>query len=330
MTETRYKNWVRSGYLEERVVEILSALDMVRVRKKCAVSAFLEDENLASKIRTSLSERDSIAFLLPAFPFKSQNIEKKCLGELPDKAEEIAMANISSLGAKLNATARTKIILALDGFTYADLVGIPSQSVIRYASAIDAMRPIRESIELFDTHKTSTEGEEVSKMLDQTYTPSLHEIRNRIERDPIFKDYYVGLKRFWEYDLSHGENTLGSKARWRKAAEIAIRMLARNIAYSKYLEEKFPHAIRLSIHASHGKSGRFHINLLPDTTDTAGGSPWHGVALQTADKKWRVVKREYAEQRGCLLVYENGRPSYYAEPGEAPIQADMREDINGV
>jgi L-tyrosine isonitrile synthase len=323
MTEIRFKeneSWV---YEIERAERMLSFLGGIRVRKRNAAQAFLEDRDLAKKIRGALREHDSVSFILPAFPFKSKNVERKCIGELPDMAEEVAIRNLDNLGAKLRSIANTKIILALDGFAYSDIVGVPSETVIAYASAIKAMLPQPKVIEWFGLYETEAEGERLQQLLDEHYAPSIEEIRSKIQTDPLTMRQYAGLKSFWRRDISHSRNPLGSKERDRKAGEIAVRMMARNAAYSRYLSEKFPGAIRLSIHASHGRKGRFHVNLLPDTEDTSGGSPWHGAALKTSGGGWKVIRREQAEQEGHMLVYENGRPSYFAEqkPHQEPRDA---------
>jgi pyoverdine/dityrosine biosynthesis protein Dit1 len=323
MTETRFKENATGVYEIERAERMLSFLSGIRVRKRNAAQVFLEDRELAKKIRDALSERDSISFILPAFPFKSRNIERKCIGELPDKAEEIAVRNLDNLGAKLSSVANTKIIVALDGFAYSDIVGVPSEAVIAYTSAIKAMLPEPKVIEWLGAHETKSDGERFSRLLDECYAPSVEEIRSLIQSDPSAAQQYVGLKSFWKRDIHHSGNAFGSKERDRRAGDIAVRMMARNAAYSRYLSQNFPEAIRLSIHASHGRKGRFHINLLPDTEDTSGGSPWHGAALKTSGGGWKVIRREQAEQEGHMLVYENGRPSYFAErkPHQEPRDA---------
>ncbi len=312
MTETRFKQNVLRGYEWEQTQEILSILDEIRVKKKCNVQAFLEDAQLARGIHSSLLKKDLIAFILPAFPFKSENVERKCLGSLPDKAEKLAMENLESLGAKLSAIARTRLLLALDGFAYADIVGVPESKVITYSSEIAAMRPTTSPIEFFGIENSVENGRNLPTMLDEHYSPSLETVREKIETDSLAREQYAGLVMFWSVDLDRSDNPAGSKERARQAKKMALAMMARNAGYSTYLAEKFPDAIRLSIHASHGRTGRYHINVIPGTQDTSGGSPWHGVAVKTGDA-WRIVRREQAERAGYLLVYERGRPSHYVE-----------------
>lgn len=317
MTETRFKQNVQRGYEWEQTQQILSILDKIRVKKKCNVQSFLEDAQLARSIHSSLLKNDLVTFVLPAFPFKSQNTERKCLGPLPDKAEKLAMENVDILGARLSTTAQTRIVVALDGFAYADIVGIPENNVTAYSSEIAAMLPNVTSIELFDLYQNEHEGRNLSTMLDERYSPPLERVREKIETDSLTRDQYAGLVMFWSIDLDRSDNPAGSKERLRQAKKMALAMMARNAGYSKYLAEKFPDAIRLSIHASHGRTGRYHINLIPGTQDTSGGSPWHGVAVKMGEA-WSVVRKEQAERAGYLLVYENGRPSHYAETRALP------------
>jgi pyoverdine/dityrosine biosynthesis protein Dit1 len=248
-------------------------------------------------------------FVLPAFPFKSKNKVKKVLGDLPDKAEELALENLARLEEEIVKieNARIRLIIALDGFTYSDIVEIESEKVIVYSQKIVENydhKPKR--IEWFDFFEDKGKGEKIQSLLDEKYSQKLERIREEIEENENKAREYAGLVRFWFDDLDNGN--LSVRMRERRAKEIAIRMIARNRAYSKYLEDNFEGSIRLSIHASPKHNDRFHINLIPENPFC--NAPWHNVALKT-DQGWKLVKKVQAMKEGATLVCEKGVPSYF-------------------
>lgn len=231
---------------------------------------------------------------------------------MPDKAEELALGSLAKLEEALNEVAREvriRLIIAMDGFTYSDIVGIESRIVLEYSKkVVENYYRKPKIIEWFDFFQDSKEGEKIGKMLDENYSQKLEQIRAEIDHEEDKAKQYAGLARFWFDDLDDG--TLSVRAREKRAKEIAIRMIARNRAYSKYLENNFDGSIRLSIHASSKESERFQINLVPENPFC--NAPWHNVALKT-DGRWKLVKKSQAIHEGAILMCEKGFPSYFEQ-----------------
>jgi pyoverdine/dityrosine biosynthesis protein Dit1 len=205
--------------------------------------------------------------------------------------------------------ARIRLIIALDGFTYSDIVEIESEKVIVYSQKIVENydhKPKR--IEWFDFFEDKGKGEKIQILLDEKYSQTQNEIRREIDENQNTTKQYAELSRFWFDDLDEGN--LSSRARERRAKEIALRMIARNRAYSKYLEENFEGSIRLSIHKSPIEAERFWVNLIPENPFC--NAPWHNVALKTS-QGWKLVKKIQAITEGAKLIYENGIPSHFEQ-----------------
>lgn len=61
-----------------------------------------------------------VRMVLPAFPFKSPNSKTKVLGELPDKAEEFALAHLNGMCAAMGEIYKpgAQLLIVSDGLVY--------------------------------------------------------------------------------------------------------------------------------------------------------------------------------------------------------------------
>lgn len=73
---------------EKMIKRNVSGLDMYREEGR---------EALKRKVGMFVSNGMPVDFVLPGFPCKSPNTKDKVLGELPDKAEEVAIDNIDRI-----------------------------------------------------------------------------------------------------------------------------------------------------------------------------------------------------------------------------------------
>jgi pyoverdine/dityrosine biosynthesis protein Dit1 len=75
--------------------------------------------------------------------------------------------------------------------------------------------------------------------------------------------------------------------------------------------EKFPDAMRLSIHPQPPHSGKFGLQLMRSSDGWL--TPWHGVVLDDG-VALSLVKRWEAEKLNASIVWRDGRPSHFVAP----------------
>lgn len=299
---------------------IMSALAQIRIPYVDPKEEAIAITNISRKIDMSFCDRSPVQFVLPAFPFKSKNQRTKVIGSLADKGEELALKSLYDFGVKIkDATdGDAELIVALDGFTYADIVGIDNSAVFTYMQNIINLYlnlynrlSDRQIIKWFDNLNSLSDLEHYSiwRILDANYSQSIESIRHEIETIKEVRDGYVGLARFWAQDSDDG--LTGCEELKRIGKKIAIQMMRRNRAYSDYLKAQFPNAIRLSVHRAAVINDRVPINIIQENTNY--GTPWHTVAVKTKSGVWQLMKRVDAESKGCTLLYENDVPSYFME-----------------
>ena len=73
-----------------------------------------------SLIYRAVKNMEPVRLVLPAFPFKSPNSSVKVLGNLPDKAEDIALAHLNGLCAAIGDIYPPGSVLTIvsDGLVY--------------------------------------------------------------------------------------------------------------------------------------------------------------------------------------------------------------------
>ena len=105
------------------------------------------------------------------------------------------------------------------------------------------------------------------------------------------------------------ENQTKSRTSLQKLAKKkAYEVIRRSNAWSALLKEKYPEALRLSIHPQGCGSEKFGIRLLADETWM---TPWHGVATKTLDG-FILLKRYEAEKLGGdLVLTAEGKASHF-------------------
>jgi pyoverdine/dityrosine biosynthesis protein Dit1 len=71
-------------------------------------------------IYRAIKKNEPVRMVLPAFPFKSPNSDAKVLGNLPDKAEDVALAHLNGMCAAIEDIYSPGAILTIvsDGLVY--------------------------------------------------------------------------------------------------------------------------------------------------------------------------------------------------------------------
>jgi pyoverdine/dityrosine biosynthesis protein Dit1 len=265
------------------------------------------------RILSAVKDGHPIKFVLPAFPGKSPN-PNKVLGVLPDHAERLSLIFIGELCQKIRSiySPGIKFILCSDGRVFSDVVGIKESDISAYQ--IELKKLIQElglsDISTFDLDEFYTEKDFTLMRADlmKHYGRSLQELKEKVSIEDETKNLYLGITRFlFEDSLIPGETK--SRAQLQKDARLrAYEVIRRSNAWSELIAEKFPDAVRLSIHPHACGSQKLGIQLVGQESWM---TPWHGVAIETVTG-FRLLKRSAAEELGATLVFtECGRPSHF-------------------
>jgi pyoverdine/dityrosine biosynthesis protein Dit1 len=265
------------------------------------------------KVKHFIRAGRPIHALLPAFPAKSPS-RRKTLGPLPDMAEELALLYLQAMCDEVRAVHAPglRVTLCSDGHVFSDLVGVPDHDVTRYGHEVRALLACRRlaSLDSFDLSEWY-EGIDYAQMrrrLAADYARPRAEIEERIRRFDHARALFNGIHRFLFEEQADVRPELSRTQLRRECHERAYEVIRRSEAWGRLLADRFPEALRLSIHPQHPHADK--IGILLGTADDAWLTPWHGVALRDADG-WKFVKRHVAESLGARLVERAGRPSHF-------------------
>ncbi|KAF5685303.1 ABC transporter [Fusarium denticulatum] len=276
--------------------------------------------------------RQKVVMCLPAFPFKSANKVEKVLGNLPDKAEELALARLNSICVTIGQFYEpgAELTIISDGLVYNDLLGISDQETWRYGSALRAMAERKGFSHLsFSRLQDLVAVKGLPNDLNElTYVANATNFRrtlfNKYGRDgdldidheiavnPDTLGTYKGYCRFLKSDLQHIFGPAKSSAKYRKDVKyLAKQMLIRGYSFAGAVKARFPNHLRLSIHQSTGEN-KISISLL--NTKSGFTTPWHCSVVLMADGEWLSgLTVDFKADRLLELVEEDGRPSYFRE-----------------
>ena len=275
-----------------------------------------------SRIVSAIKNAMPIQFVLPAFPGKSPNLSK-VLGPSPDMAERLALQSLDRLCQSIQEiyAPGAHIILCSDGQVFSDIVGMREADVTRYKLEIDQM------IHDLDLKSLSTFNLD-ELCYDQNYTQMRQELMNQFGasreslREKILRGsksssvsddeeahrMYCGITRFLVEDSIFPGQEKSRSAIQRECREKAYEMIRRSNAWSRLIAQRFPHAVRLSIHPQTCGSQKLGIRLIGTEVWI---TPWHGVAVKR-DEDFILLKRSEAEALGAQLIFSTqGLPSHF-------------------
>jgi pyoverdine/dityrosine biosynthesis protein Dit1 len=268
------------------------------------------------RVRRSVLLNEPVHLLLPAFPAKSPSPEK-VLGTLPDKAEEIALQHLQAVCEEIAAIYPPGAWLTIcsDGRVFSDLVGVSDDDVTAYGAEIRAMidRLGLRSLDTFgmeDLYETPDYGA-MREGLIEHYAEAAEVLEERARTQRSHRALLDGIERFL-FEERPPDDAGRSKTQIRKECHVrAFEVVRRSDAWGRLIAECFPLALRLSIHPQPAHSEKIGM-LLGDAADV-WITPWHGVAVRQ-DGHWTLMKRREAEAKGGEIVWEEGRPSFFALP----------------
>jgi pyoverdine/dityrosine biosynthesis protein Dit1 len=270
-----------------------------------------------SRIEKFVRKSEPIHFVIPAFPAKSPN-DKKVLGALPDLGDRTALSFLQSLCDYVSHfyTPGARITICSDGHVFGDVVGVTDGAVTAYRECVERIITTSNwtSLDMFglDDAFGGLNYPRLRDILDREYSDTIDELKEKIRDDPSMRSLFNGIHRFMFEDalgLARGET---SKTKLRnESKKSAYHTILRSNAWSRVVEERFPEAMRLSIHPQPPHSEKFGILLMRSRDNWL--TPWHGVALDDGSGV-SLVKRWEAERLNASIVWRDGRPSHFIAP----------------
>lgn len=314
------------------LVDIMKFRRISGPRTDCALSPCEKclEPHLA-KIISAVEQSEPVTLVLPAFPGKSPN-PAKVLGALPDMAEKRALEFLQHLCNRVKAyyAPGARIILCSDGRVFSDVVGLRDEDVTAYQREIS--RIIEDSgltsISTFDLDDVyeDLDFDQMRTKLMSEYGESLETLKATVHRgkandgsvdDKEANRLYCGITRFLVEDAMSPEQTQSRTAIQKECRARAYTVIQRSKAWGDWVEARFPHAVRLSIHPQTCGAKKLGIKLIePDHWLT----PWHSVAVEV-DGRFVLMKRAEAEALGAELIHAESRPSHYILTKEKPSSA---------
>jgi pyoverdine/dityrosine biosynthesis protein Dit1 len=211
---------------------------------------------------------------------------------------------------------------------FSDAVGMRDEDVTAYQDQISSMimELSLETISIFNLDEwcSGMGFPQMRKNLTEKYAESIEVVQEKVR---LGKDenadsdcrelhrLYCGITRFLVEDAMHPGQQKSRSAIQKECRLRAYEVIQKSGAWSRLIEDQFPHAVRLSIHPQGCGSQKLGLRLMgPDGWMT----PWHGVAVKK-DGQFLLLKRNQAEKLGAQLVFKNGRPSHYELTEEQKI-----------
>lgn len=290
------------------------------------------------KILSAVKAGKAVTLVLPAFPGKSPNPEK-VLGHLPDLAEKISLQFLGRLCQRIKEfyAPGIKILLCSDGRVFSDVVGMQESHVTAYqedlSRLIEQMNLLDVSTfnldEVYNELSFGQMRDELMKSFGKPLALLKHQVRNGADdlgtpEEQEALRMYRGITRFLFEDATHSEQTKSRSAVQKEARSKAYEVIRRSNAWSELIAERFPEAVRLSIHPQVCGSKKLGIRLVGNESWM---TPWHGVAVQTK-AGFVLLKRSEAETLNAELIYSpDGQPSHYSLVNN---KIEMEEVFHGI
>ncbi|RGP61409.1 pyoverdine dityrosine biosynthesis [Fusarium longipes] len=285
-----------------------------------------------SKFRTHIEywirRREPINFVIPSYPFKSENPDK-VTGSLPDMGEYIGLYKLHSMTLDVGQVYPfgAQVTVASDGAVFNDIYPTSDEKVWEYSQAIDRMaKKYGLNVRISSPHELM--GVPTVPLDKESYIEGLHNCRAQIEkytkpellddlfaRDPDSLRTYTQMSRFYEIDLKYTPIMQGlSRMQGKKITKkLARATMARSEAFTGLVLRALPHHVRLSVHASTG-AVKLSFPLVPQ-----GGSqasvfrvPWmSSISVNKAGEFESVYSGDVRDTHD--LVFKDGQPWCYRE-----------------
>jgi len=270
---------------------------------------------IRKKITSMVLQQVPIQMVLPAFPCKSPNAVKKVLGVLPDGGEELALKRLGQFCEDISAIYQPgcHLVIFSDGRVFSDLVGVNDKLVSEYGEELRRMNTCKyitfDTLDNYmgypDDHVKTRE-----ELMKHGVTPEQLDVMIHSEQETL--NVYRAFSKFLTQDRVWPED-MSKKQISKQCGQIAREMMRRNIAFSKLVEEKYPQALRLSIHAHPNVGPKFGVAL--SGSQSRAATPWHNVLVEFANGTVDLLHREELQNLPGKfeLIEKNGRAWCFRE-----------------
>lgn len=266
---------------------------------------------ILSAVERVTGSDEKLLFALPGFPCKSPHLGK-VMGPLPDAGERVSLRFLNELCARIASVHRPGVTLVIcsDGHIFADAIGVSQDAIdayfddLRETARAEGLTHL-EFFSLRDRYPGRMEQTRRQQIIEE-YGPGLDELREQVHADPALAALYRGIIRFLVEDSVGHQGT--RSALQRECRRRAYQVLQRSIAWGGIVAERFPEAVRLSIHPQPKDSEKFGLRLLE--SDSVWTTPWHAAPLKMADGSLKLVRRD-AVPSDARLQFRSGRPDLY-------------------
>lgn len=302
-------------------------------RRNIDASSLKVFKDKLSDIFNAHGSDNELTIVLPSFPYKSINTTDKVMSALPDLGEEVALARIEKLRKTLARKLKTpvKFIICSDGFAFNDLKGIPDSNVLDYRKHLISMASLYPHIDvksLYDLIPDISSENRIEALMSG-FGASSSALKKSIVNDTSLATLYNNLTIFAKHDLRKHDDE--SKKAFRiRCKEVAFNMVSRSDAWANLIADRYPNAIRLSIHPYKDVSKKFPIALIP-SVDGRWRTPWHNVPVITGSTPFntavKLSSRKDAIKDGAHLNYKNGHPWCYTSRETKTMEEVMKHSF---
>ncbi len=270
---------------------------------------------IMEKIIRKMLANEKLLFVLPAFPAKSPNLDKVS-GTTPDLGEVLALKKLNHMCEQISQCYEpgAEVLICSDGRVFSDIVRVSDALIDDYSFGI------KEIIRDFNLHHLNTfdmedaygdvGGEKLRALLDQDFAQTREQVRHLVQFDADYCGLFNGVHRFMVEDFIGLPENLGlSRTQVAKQAkQSTYELLRRSDAWSILLRQRFPEALRFSIHAYPLQHEKFGISLLPASDRVA--TPWHNVAVSNG-QGYELMHRSVAMAMGARKLFYKEKYAYY-------------------
>lgn len=282
----------------------------------------------AARAARYIARGEPVEFVLPAFPGKSPN-PSKVLGPHADMAERLSLTFLKHLCDRIRQVYApgARIIICSDGRVFTDVVQFTDADVTLYQKGVkEIINEIPDApLELYDLDRefSGCSYPEMRRLLTERYGEDLEELRGKVRADEDLVTLYRGLTRFLYEDADTPGRTKSRYALQKDARRRAYHLLMRSRAWGRLVADRFPDAVRLSIHPQPCSSSKLGLYLMPGEQHS-WMTPWHAAAVDLGDK-FVLMKRSQAEAMEAELVLVDGKPSHFRAPEKDVVITRQRE-----
>ncbi|MFG0606707.1 L-tyrosine/L-tryptophan isonitrile synthase family protein [Vibrio mimicus] len=287
--------------------------------------------HLKSQLRSFIQKQQKIKLLLPAFPCKTNNLDK-VLGHTPDIGEYLVLRKFVQCIRDIQSVYEPGITFYIfsDYHTFSDYISVDLEHHYDYSDNLrkmvanmncsDSLKIM--NFEHFDEFKDLKDTEYFNGLREMFGEPDYADNFSKLKlKNNKMNQTYLGLKKFMNQDQKHILAPLSYKERRQRLAQIAKGMMVQGKALDNFLQQKFADCIRLSIH-EHPMIGKKYSLFL--FNERQFKTPWHSTLLFDASRGEFIVdsKENHLKRSGLIVpVTHDGKPWCYLQLNLASEQS---------